>query len=203
MQKADGSDSRNITSLQTDVEKIKTAVADAKKTADGADRKASDNERAIGDKVGRSSIAQETGDSPTKVMSQKAVTDAIEKAEKNNDNAEVRKIADVVNGEKKERNVEIDFSKLKQIVSQLIFQNTGKWMSFTTGFKYYLIPNDGYKEVTITPLHSKTYYTFLKSDSHVSDTVPDYCEGYSNVKDVSSAETLRRGLQVHISSNTS
>ena len=191
LQKADGSDSRNIASLQTDVEKIKTAVADAKKTADGADRKASDNERAISSKVDSSSIAQETGDSPTKVMSQKAVTDAIEKAEKNNDNAEVRKIADVVNGEKKERNVEIDFSKLKRIDSQLIFQNTGKWMSFTTGFKYYLIPNDGYKEVTITPLHSRTYYTFLKSDSHVSDTVPDYCEGYSNVKEVSSADTLR------------
>lgn len=191
LQKADGSDSRNIASLQTDVEKIKTAVADAKKAADGADKKASDNERAIGDKVDSSSIAQETGDSPTKVMSQKAVTDAIEKAEKNNDNAEVRKIADVVNGEKKERNVEIDFSKLKLIYSQLIFQNTGKWMRFTTGFKYYLIPNDGYKEVTITPLHSRTYYTFLKSDSHVSDTVPDYCEGYSNVKEVSSAETLR------------
>ena len=136
-------------------------------------------------------IVQETGDSPTKVMSQKAVTDAIEKAGKNNDNAEVRKIADVVNGEKKERNVEIDFSKQELISAQLIFQNTGKWMGFTTGFKYYLIPNDRYKEVIITPLHNRTYYTFLNSDSHVSDTVPDYCNGYSNVKEASSAETLR------------
>nr|DAI31669.1 MAG TPA: SGNH hydrolase [Bacteriophage sp.] len=137
------------------------------------------------------SVVQDLGDSPVKVMSQKAVTDAIEKAGKNNDNVKVRKIADVVNGEKKERNVEIDFSKLELINAELIFQNTGKWMRFTTGFKYYLIPNDGYKEVTITPLHSRTYYTFLKSDSHVSDTVPDYCDGYSNVKEASSAETLR------------
>lgn len=134
-------------------------------------------------------IAQETGDSATKVMSQKAVTEAVNKAASNN--TAIKEIADIVKGEKKSREVQIDFNKLNLVASQLIYLQTGKWMNFTTGFKYFLIPNDGYKEITITPKNQKSTYTFLKSDKHTDGTTPEYCDGYSNVRDISSATTLQ------------
>lgn len=161
---------------------LQQAIDDAKNKADEA-------KLAIEKMVKELPIAQEAGDSATKVMSQKAVTEAVNKAA--SDNIVIKEIAKVVNGEKKSREVQIDFNKLNLVTSKFIYQQTGKWMDFTTGFKYFLIPNDGYKEITITPKNQRSTFAFLKSDKYTNGTTPEYCDGYSNVQDISSATTLQ------------